>query len=78
MLASAQGQQGSPTQTVPQPYQPQPYQPQASVPPAGTAQPAQVQQLLSMLVRSHTFIVTKSMYTQPILTYVSISFRLRL
>ncbi|CAM0138399.1 unnamed protein product [Umbelopsis sp. WA50703] len=52
MLASAQGQQGSPTQTVPQPYQPQPYQPQASVPPAGTAQPAQVQQLLSMLTQA--------------------------
>ncbi|KAJ2963486.1 hypothetical protein NQZ79_g1569 [Umbelopsis isabellina] len=52
MLASAQGQQGSPTQSAPQPYQPQTYQPQANVPPAPAAQPAQVQQLLSMLTQA--------------------------
>jgi hypothetical protein len=48
MLASAQGQQGSPSQQRPQPV----YQPQPSGPPTGTAQPAQVQQLLTMLVKS--------------------------
>lgn len=48
MIASAQGQQQpSPQQPPVAPV----YQPQPSAPLAGQAQPAQVQQLLSMLVR---------------------------
>jgi hypothetical protein len=48
MIASAQGQQQpSPQQPIAPVYQPQPNAP----PLGGQAQPAQVQQLLSMLVR---------------------------